>query len=227
MQIFQKISELLQLFEAYTQQGRDDLAGFAAWLTEQVQGEASTVFSAFESDIQNYYGDASSEDALNATTIMFWSQLDRYRQLMYKKVVQPIGLNNIDEFNLLFYIDLNKNPSKKDYVQQAILEPTTAFEMIKRLVKKGYIEECDHPEDKRSKRMMLTAQGHAAVETVKAGFHSLNLLLLHPLTTSEKQHLLQTFRLLAIHYPQLFELLATHSLEKVTAAILNRKDAVE
>lgn len=220
MQIFQKIQELIQLFEAYTQEGRDDLAGFGVWLTERVQGEQATNFLDFEADIRKYYGNSSSEDALNATTIMLWSQLDRYRQLLYKKVVQPVELNNIDEYNLLLYIDLNQQPTKKEYVQQAILEPTTAFEMIKRLVKKGYIQELDHPEDKRSKRMILTPQGHAAVQEVKAGFHRLNLLLLHPLTSSEKQHLLQFFRLLSIHYPQLFDLMTKHSLEEVATLML-------
>ncbi|MFN7118662.1 MAG: MarR family winged helix-turn-helix transcriptional regulator [Saprospiraceae bacterium] len=225
MQIFQKIQELIQLFEAYTQEGRDDLAGFGIWLAERTHSEQPTKFSDFEADIQTYYSDVSSEDAVNATTIMLWSQLDRYRHLLYKKIVQPVGLNNIDEYNLLFYIDLNKVTTKKEYVQQAILEPTTAFEMIKRLVKKGYIEELDHPEDKRSKRMTLTPQGRAAVQEVKAGFHALNLLLLHPLTISEKQHLLQFFRLLSRHYPPLFDLMANHSLPEVAALVLHRQSA--
>ncbi len=73
-------------------------------------------------------------------------------------------INQIEEFGMLATIKQNRNPRKSDVIQGNLFELSSGTDMLGRLIKKGLVKEYMDLEDKRSKRVELTAKGEKMVE---------------------------------------------------------------
>lgn len=73
-------------------------------------------------------------------------------------------VNQIEEFGMLATIKQNRNPRKSDVIQGNLFELSSGTDMLGRLIKKGMVKEYLDKEDKRSKRVELTAKGEKTVE---------------------------------------------------------------
>jgi DNA-binding MarR family transcriptional regulator len=75
------------------------------------------------------------------------------------------GLNQIEEFGMLMTIRKQGNPRKTDVINANLFELSSGTDMLNRMKKRGLIKEYGDQEDKRSKRIELTALGEqVAVE---------------------------------------------------------------
>jgi len=77
----------------------------------------------------------------------------------WKGQCYPIG----GVWHVGFHSAGKKKPRKTEVIYSMLLELSSGTDMLKRLSKKGFISEYDDEEDKRSKRVMLTAQGERIV----------------------------------------------------------------
>ncbi len=77
--------------------------------------------------------------------------------------LQGTGINQLEEFGLLLSIRQHKNPRKTDVVYLNLLELSSGTDMLARLKKRGFIDEFVDGEDKRSKRLTLTAAGEKVI----------------------------------------------------------------
>lgn len=74
------------------------------------------------------------------------------------------GLKRLEEAGLVFYIFSLKNPKKSETVYSNLIELSSGTEMLNRLIIRGVIAEHPDKEDRRSKRLSLTAKGEKIAE---------------------------------------------------------------
>ncbi|MBS1603482.1 MAG: winged helix-turn-helix transcriptional regulator [Bacteroidetes bacterium] len=79
--------------------------------------------------------------------------------------MEGTGLSQIQEFGLLQTIRKEKNPKKTETIYANLLELSSGTDMLNRLKKRGFIKEYPDKEDKRSKRLELTAEGARVART--------------------------------------------------------------
>src|SRR5882762_853690 len=68
-------------------------------------------------------------------------------------------LNQIEEFGMLATIKQEKNPKKTEVIYANLFELSSGTDMLARMKKRGLVKEYDDKDDKRSKRLELTAKG--------------------------------------------------------------------
>jgi DNA-binding MarR family transcriptional regulator len=99
---------------------------------------------------------------------------------------EDTGLNQMEEFGILSAIQLQHSPRKTDVINNNLFKLTSGTNMIDRLRDRGLITEYDDEEDKRSKRLELTAAGLEAVEAARRRMMKVSKMMLHALTEDDK-----------------------------------------
>ena len=65
----------------------------------------------------------------------------------------------MDEFSFLTSIHILNQPTKSEVYEATITELATGQQMMRRLIKSGFVEEIVDEKDKRKKRLILTEKG--------------------------------------------------------------------
>ncbi len=78
--------------------------------------------------------------------------------------MKPMGLTSFDEFEFLYSTHQLKSVRKKDLIYMHFIEISSGLLVIDRLIKKGFLEERIHEQDKRSKQVSLTKKGKDALD---------------------------------------------------------------
>lgn len=95
-----------------------------------------------------------------ATMLVF---IYRYAAMYFKKALKEGNIHTLDEFSFLIVLMTYPSLSKTELINKLIMEKTSGTEVIKRLLKQEMIEEFDHPNDKRSILVAITAKGKKEV----------------------------------------------------------------
>jgi DNA-binding MarR family transcriptional regulator len=96
-------------------------------------------------------------------------------------------LNQIEEFGMLGTIKQEKNPKKTEVIYANLFELSSGTDMLARMKKRGLITEYDDKEDKRSKRVELTAKGEKVLEACKQKILKNSVMLMHDLADDDKK----------------------------------------
>jgi DNA-binding MarR family transcriptional regulator len=78
--------------------------------------------------------------------------------------LEGTGVDQLEEFGMLLYIQQEKRPRKTDVIYAHLMELSSGTDMLNRLKSRGFINEYTDREDKRSKRLQLTASGEKTIE---------------------------------------------------------------
>lgn len=152
------ISESIVLLEHFDEFRKlypsGSLLDFSVWLNEQLDSK--------KADTQDFLADMPF--AFPATDITeyigwIWGRLLKFTAVWEKKAFEDLTLNSIDEFGLLMYIQTQGSLSKSKIAEVSLMEKTTCFEMLKRLVQRGLIVEKVNSIDKREKLLSLSPLG--------------------------------------------------------------------
>lgn len=130
--------------------------------------------------------------------------LGRYsRQLIRKGLGEFPNLAN-EEFTYLYRLKDEPNLTKIQLIERNGHEKQTGTQIIKRLLESGMIEERNDAEDRRSKRLKLTAKGeqlfHESVESV----NKTSQLLSGKLAKEEREELLKLLKKLNEFHSHLY-----------------------
>lgn len=144
------------------------------------------------------YGDAHTPGLISKLIVYMY----RYAKLYIKKALEGSPLQSMDEFgymvSLLQYEPLNKT----ELIQQNRHEKPTGMEIIKRLVRLGYMEETVHKEDKRSKALRVSEKGRELLAGLYGNMDKISRLILGDLSPLEQYQLVVTLqRLDDYHHP--------------------------
>ncbi len=187
------IFELLQQWRKYTSRYEPDLRSFGKWLSEQAdvsgnQGEEKVENTPFK---ERYINDTVP---LEDQIVLHWGRLQRFTHLWSRKAMKNLPIRSIEEFGLIKSVELMGSVRKSDLVRYTLLETTTCFEMIKRLVRAGYMHEEIDPDDRRSRKVMLTARGKSLSAESETQLRQLSRLLIGNINSAQKQALLEVIR---------------------------------
>ncbi len=131
--------------------------------------------------LQNNHFNNDTPMPLNDALGSLVGRLSRFALLYTKKALAPLDLSSIDDMVYLHIINALGTPRKSDVIHHAISEFPSGIDIIKRLVKKGCLEELADDNDRRSKRLQLTEKGKIVLLEAyplanKAGDAAFNLL---------------------------------------------------
>jgi len=115
------------------------------------------------------------------------------------------GLNQIEEFGILATIKQEKNPKKTEVIYANLFELSSGTDMLARMKGRGLIKEYNDKEDKRSKRIELTAKGERVVQVCKTQILKNATMMMHDLTVDDKQLCIQLLKNIEIKFSALWQ----------------------
>lgn len=115
------------------------------------------------------------------------------------------GVNQIEEFGVLLTIKQEKHPKKTEVIYANLFELSSGTDMLTRLKTRGFIKEYDDTEDKRSKRIELTAKGEKVIDTCKAQIMKNAQMLMLDLTDDDKELCIQLLKNVEIKFSTLWQ----------------------
>jgi DNA-binding MarR family transcriptional regulator len=114
-------------------------------------------------------------------------------------------LNQMEEFGILLTIKQEKNPRKTEVIYANLFEVSSGTDMLTRMKKRGLIKEYDDKEDKRSKRIELTAKGEKAIEVCFVKVRRTAMMMMHDLTDDDKELCIQLLKNVEIKFSALWQ----------------------
>jgi len=115
------------------------------------------------------------------------------------------GVNQIEEFGTLLTIKQEKNPRKTEVIYANLFELSSGTDMLARMKTRGFIREYDDKEDKRSKRIELTAKGEKIVADCKERIIMNAKMMLHDMAEDDKDLCIQLLKNIEIKFSALWQ----------------------
>lgn len=185
--LIKQLIDKVEAFEKYQPQKKDwNLHGFSRFLAEQnlEQGYNNRDLAGpLEPEIQEQGRKQETDLAILVTFIY------RYAKLYAKKVLQHSEIATLDDFSYLIVLLTHPSLSKTELIQKNVHEKTTGMEIIKRLIKVGFVNQFDDLDDKRSQRVSITEQGKVAVLAILKELEKVSDLMTGNLSLPEKNFL--------------------------------------
>ena len=172
---------------------RKDMEGFVAYLNQQVFSKSTDAAVDFEN--------SETVEALLSQLIAF---LYRYAKGYIKKALEDSALITLDDFGYLAGIWQRGGCSKTEIIELNIHEKTTGMEVIKRLLNNKLIEQTDDPNDRRSKRLLITERGKGVLFGTFGEMRKASLIISGNLNEIEKLQLLYLLQKLHFFHKPLF-----------------------
>jgi len=163
---YTRIQELISAYEVFESlHGSQDLTQFGKYLVNKsTNQEPSLHINLQNSSAIDYNPIINGMMPVSASLAMLIRRLYRYTIIYSKTGLESIGLENLEDFNYLISVKHLNNRSKTELINWNIAEFSSGIEVIKRLIRKGLIEETAHPSDKRSKLLKITPQGETVLK---------------------------------------------------------------
>jgi DNA-binding MarR family transcriptional regulator len=119
--------------------------------------------------------------------------------------LEGTGLNQVEEFGMLLTIQKEKNPRKTDIIYANLFELSSGTDMLNRLKKRNLIKEYDDEDDKRSKRIELTADGEKAIKLCMIQMRKVSGMLTNDLSEDDKQLCIQLLKNIEIKFSRFWQ----------------------
>jgi DNA-binding MarR family transcriptional regulator len=101
----------------------------------------------------------------NGLLLKMIGRIHKLNAIFAAKALEGTELTQVEEFGMLLTIRRLKNPRKTEIIYANIFELSSGTDMLNRLKARNLIAEYADKEDKRSKRVKLTAAGEKMIET--------------------------------------------------------------
>jgi DNA-binding MarR family transcriptional regulator len=113
----------------------------------------------------------------------------RFAKFYVKKALDSQAISTLDEFTFLATIKRAGTPTKTEVCVENITEITTGTEILRRMIKAGFVEEFPDTEDRRMKRLKLTPAGTQALFTSFAQLRDVARIVVGTLSEDQKTQL--------------------------------------
>ena len=151
--------ELIEKWEDFLKSNRKigSLSEFGDFLIAKTKSDSKN-----KNELEDYFrsndNDFGYSDSNSEASYLIW-RLNKFSKGYIKELFDKLDITNQDEFAILSHVDYLKECSKKVAITDNLVEISTGIDIIKRLVKKGYLCERQNPNDKRENLIRLTNQG--------------------------------------------------------------------
>ncbi len=135
--------------------------------------------------------DSKLQPDVNGRLVIMIRRIGKFHIAYSNKALEGTGLDQMEEFGILVTIYNQKNPIKSEAIFNNIMELSSGTNMLNRMKKRGLVDEYNDEEDKRVKRLKLTAKGEQTL--LKAKEHVLKVahMMVHTLTDEDKELCMQ------------------------------------
>jgi DNA-binding MarR family transcriptional regulator len=121
------------------------------------------------------------------------------------RALKEKGIGSFEEFTFLTTMLTLDQPRKSDVISENFIELSSGLLVLERLRTKGYITETEDTEDKRSKRVCLTARGKKTIQACHQLMDSLNKTFYQDLHDSDIGLCIELLKPLEIKYSSLWQ----------------------
>lgn len=180
-----RIRALLAVWEEFDQIYQDgNLNEFGEWLIQgKIKPHPTPIETPTMKDPDANFSDKMG-DYINSNLNVYIqsaigiTQLARQLRQRTKQVLAPLGFGSADEFHYMASLYHFKQATKTELIQAHNHEITTGTEIIRRLVKLGWLSEKPHHTDGRAKIVEITPDGISVLEAafVQTSQNSIQLL---------------------------------------------------
>ena len=176
---FDIIKDIVNWLEEYQKEEHTDelsLESFIFWLNSRLFSES--------------YAEKSkqSSEMLDMELSFLLVMQSRYYKTYAKRVLGESELTSPDGFSFLYHLSHTDSFRKMELIKMHHLEPPSGIEVLKRLLKKGFIAESDDAEDKRAKRISITEKGKKELQSIMPKMKEVFQLMTAELSLNEKLH---------------------------------------
>jgi len=201
MQEAAQVRDLMNEWLSYAGQAlKPNVQGFSVWLNDKYHAPKPGL---------NACADMVPPEAegypMEYAMGFLWGKLMRYTHIWIKVAFQDMPLKGFEDFGILKNIAFLQNPTKKEVAHHALMEQSTAFEVLKRMQKLGFVIEAPDANDKRIKRVMLTPDGEKVLKQAEEKAIRTCGLLMGELGHQNKKHLYTTLHTLTQFHDRLYE----------------------
>ena len=187
----EKIENLLLHWKKFRENGGENLVDFADWLKKRQIPEKEPI-NPVPVQVEQFM----IQNPVYAQIGYFWGRLNRYASFWAKKAFTDLPIKTVEEFGILMFVKISENPRKSEVSENSLLETSTCLEIIKRLVRQGFLIEQKDQKDKRSVRISLTETGLGVLFQSLQKMQEISHLLSAELPEKQQHELLAMFQTL-------------------------------
>ncbi|HAI76132.1 MAG TPA: hypothetical protein DCM08_07770 [Microscillaceae bacterium] len=193
--MYQDILEVVQAYAQFKSHNPEGtLKSFGLWLLKPDFMKPDAIATEKQRQPimpEKIYEKLANERSIEQEIGYLFGRLNRYARAYAKKGFgQQLDLS-LDEFGFLAGAGFLRNPTKSALINETLSELTTGTEIMRRLIKLGYLKETNNEEDKRSKRIHLTPEGEQALNIALAQIGKMAKLICANLNETQKETLLE------------------------------------
>lgn len=209
------IKDLVDQVAAYEQGAKGSpltMEGFITYLNKRLSEDAlqkRSMAGPLEPQMQADGKKTETDIAILVTFIY------RYAKLYAKKVLQHSAISGMDDFSYLIVLITHPSLSKTELIQKNVHEKTSGMEIIKRLIRLGFLVQFDDEHDKRSQRVSITNSGRVAVFSVLQELKKVSDIMTGNLSEAEKQILNNLLNKLDYFHYHIYMHQREHSLDEI------------
>ena len=123
---------------------------------------------------------------LNGQLVILLRRIGKFHIAYSNKALEGTGLDQMEEFGILVTIYNQKNPIKSEAIYHNIMELSSGSNILIRLKKRGLVSEYDDEQDRRVKRLKLTAKGEETLLKAKDIVLKVAYMMVHALSDEDK-----------------------------------------
>jgi MarR family transcriptional regulator, lower aerobic nicotinate degradation pathway regulator len=218
--IFDGMRDLHDAFRDYFQralEGSFNLKDFALWLYNRESAEMkSSGETTDQSEPGNIYNDI--DDRISFILL----NMQKLIKFYIKKALEGTQLVGIDDIHFLMFLAETESMKKSEIINSNLTEMSSGIEVINRLLKKGFIEDFDDQDDRRSKRVRITQKGLGEMGKVTSKFRNLHSLLGSAINDDEKFGLLSVLSRIYNFHINIYNNEKNESLEELFRKYLHK-----
>lgn len=197
--------ELVKLWGAYEEQHPG--ASIADFCRHYLAGAAK----------KENYGTPKGElrPDLNGQLVILLRRIGKFHIAYSNKALGGTGLDQMEEFGILVTVYNQKNPIKSEAIFNNIMELSSGSNMLIRLKKRGLVSEYDDEQDKRVKRLKLTAKVEAVLMKAKDVVLQVAQMMVHDLSDEDKRLCVQLLQPVDRRFSGLFQKQRNKSFDEI------------
>jgi DNA-binding MarR family transcriptional regulator len=131
---------------------------------------------------------------LNGKLIILLRRIGKFHMAYSNKALEGTGIDQIEEFGILVTIYNLGNPIKSEAIYNNIIELSSGSNMLIRMKKRGLVTEYTDKDDKRVKRLAVTAKGEKALIQAKTLVLKVAHMMVHDMSDHDKQLCIQLLK---------------------------------
>lgn len=175
------VQELIRWIEKFIEASPDkeiDLNSFIIWLNTRL----------FEDGHSDHTENHNAHLDMELTFLL--ALQNRYYRTYAKEALNDSDLSSPEGFSFLYHLNLADSYRKMELIKIHHLEPPSGIEVLKRLLKRNFIEEYDDPDDGRAKRISITDTGRKKIKEILPKMEQVFSRMAADMSTSEKMHVI-------------------------------------